>query len=450
AFDGTGNDANKDPAHATNVANVRDQIEALNRRGNHKIGVGYVPGPGTQDAFLAKSLDGMRGHTYDERLEQMYKQFIDQVARWRKDDPNVEIRIAAIGFSRGGEQAAGFTRLVHERGIHDATGAVYTYDNEGQIKGIKYNNPPFVAPGQVAQAVGLFDPVGTGEPIKDHDRRLPPSVISGFQIKAEDERRGLFKSSHIIDQGMTPDRRFLGVTVGGAHSNIGNSYHRDGLGIRNGNLMADFLNALSDKPFIEKRFEPDDPRRNVVHRSEEGMVIYRVGEKVDRLKPEGYVELLVPESQRKKVRDPFNAEPRDESLNQHFERKAVPIGPVPPMFLPIIQPPSDPEKGQTDEKGPLIQREAAPQPIALPPIPDLPRDFRDSHHLQHLRYQRTLQAVHVMEDQRNIPHGPTSERVAATLVDHMHKAGFQELARVELRGDGPDARIVAVQTQHTP
>jgi hypothetical protein len=46
--------------------------------------------------------------------------------------------------------------------------------------------------------VGLFDAVGTGEPVREHDRRLPPSVISGFQIISADERRGLFKSDRII------------------------------------------------------------------------------------------------------------------------------------------------------------------------------------------------------------------------------------------------------------
>ena len=36
---------------------------------------------------------------------------------------------------------------------------------------------------------------------RNHDRRLPPSVISGFQLTSEDERRGLFKSTSIIDMG---------------------------------------------------------------------------------------------------------------------------------------------------------------------------------------------------------------------------------------------------------
>lgn len=386
AFDGTGNDANNDPEHATNVAKIRHQIDMLNKSGNDRIEVGYVVGPGTQTNPIERGRDGARGHTYDERLEEMYKLFIEKVGEWKQQDPNVQVRLADIGFSRGAEQAAGFARLVHERGIQDYTGAKYTYDSRGQIINVEYTKPPLVPPGQVAQAVGLFDPVGTGEPVNEKDRRLPPSVISGFQLIAEDERRGLFRSSRIIDPGMTPDGRFLGVVVAGAHSDIGGSYHRDGLGIRNGNLMIDFLNSLSDKPFLDKTHEPDDPRLNVVHRSEEGMLLYRAWDKDDRLKPEGYVERLVPRDQVDKVPDAYNAEPRDETLNRQFERRPVPIGPVPDA-LPEQQPP----RTQHQEQGGDQRHSPAPTPITMQglpsQIPEHLREFRHPEHPRHLGFQ---------------------------------------------------------------
>jgi hypothetical protein len=161
-------------------------------------------------------------------------------------------------------------------------------------------------------------------------------VISGLQITAEDERRRLFKSDHIMDPGRTPDGRFLGVTVAGAHSDIGGGYFRDGLTERSENLAINYLNALSDEPFLHNLAEPDDPRLNVVHRSEEGEWFYRVGE-VRRDKPSGYVERLVPQvivgrnrqtdapvyGERPGVHDPFNAEPRDERLNASFARQPV-------------------------------------------------------------------------------------------------------------------------------
>lgn len=326
AFDGTGNDVFKDPQHATNVAKIKAQVDLLAKQGNKQIAVGYVPGPGTQDHYLARTLDGINGNTYDERIEQMYKQFIDRAWQWKQKDPEAEIRVAGLGFSRGSEQAAGFARLVHERGIQDPSGAIYTRDRDGQITHVEYTRLPLVAPGQVAQAVGLFDAVGTGEPVREHDRRLPPSVISGFQIISADERRGLFKSDRIIDPGMTPDGRFLGVVVAGVHSDVGGSYHRDGLAIRSDNLMADYLNALSDQSFLQLQAVPDDPRLNVVHRSEDGMLIYRLGHKVDRLSPEGYNELLVPRRGAGKVSDPYDAEPRDETLSGQFEWQRVKAG----------------------------------------------------------------------------------------------------------------------------
>jgi hypothetical protein len=335
-FDGTGNDKYKDPQHATNVAEISDQIKALSNSQQSPIQQGYVPGPGTQDNFLARTADGMSGATYNKRDEEMYKQFIDQAWKWKRDDPQAQIRVADIGFSRGAEQAAGFARLVQERGIQDPTGAKYTRGSDGMITGVQYSKPPLVPPGEVAQAVGLFDPVGTGNPIKHQDRRLPPSVISGFQITADDERRGLFKSDRIIKPGESPDGRFLAVNVAGAHSDVGGSYLRNGLAIRSDNLMTDYLNGLSDKPYLQKQAEPTDPKLNVVHRSEESMLLYKFYPKIDRAGPGGYNDLLVPRNQIGRVGDAYHAEPRNESLSNQFERQQVKIGalPAPPQAKP--------------------------------------------------------------------------------------------------------------------
>jgi len=337
SFDGTGNDAANDSHHLTSVARFHEQIQ---KQKNPQIFSHYVEGPGTQSNFIVRTWDGARGHTYDERLERMYEQFVKQAWKWRQEDPNVEIRLADIGFSRGAEQAAGFARLVHERGIQDPSGIVRVKNAQGEIE-IQYTKPPLVPPGQTAQVVGLFDPVGTGDPVNKHDRRLPPSVISGFQTTSEDERRTHFKSSRIMDLGFSMDGRFLNVMVGGAHSDIGGSYHRDGLGIRSENLMADYLNALSDRPFLAKRAEPEDPRLNVVHRSERAFP-FVLAPRVDRQSPEGNVERLVPKHRLKAVADGYNAEPRDDALARQFEFRATPIGPTPPVSTRTVQGAHDP------------------------------------------------------------------------------------------------------------
>ncbi len=318
-FDGTGNDKNSNPEHATNIAHISDAIESLPVESKHRIKAAYVEGPGTQRGFIASAWDGARGHTYEERMERMYVLLADQVKRWKDEDPDAEIRVASIGFSRGAEQAAGFTRLLHERGIQDSEGVQKVRNARDQVVGTTYTLPPLVPPGQTPQVVALIDPVGTGEPVKKHDRRLPPSVISGIQLIAEDERRSLFKATHIIDPGPSDDGRFLGMVVAGAHSDLGGGYHRNGLSLRSGNLVMDYLNRLSDTPFLQRRAEPDDPRLNVVHRSEEGMLVYRATSKVDRLQAEGHLKHLVPEARLQRTTDGYNAEVVDERMKGGFE-----------------------------------------------------------------------------------------------------------------------------------
>lgn len=321
-FDGTGNSMYKDaPENHTNVADIYKQVQ---RQQLPNIQAGYVEGPGTQGG-IGGAWDMMKGNTYEARLEEMYVQFAEQAKKWIDEDPQAEIRIAGVGFSRGAEQTAGFARLVEERGIQDPTGMVVKRDDKGLIESIEFTKPPLLEPGRIPQAVGLFDPVGTGAP-RDHDRRLPPSVISGFQITAEDERRNLFQSTRIVDPGMSADGRFLSVAVGGAHSDVGGSYALNGLAIRSGNVMVDYLNALSDTPFLEKRAEPSAPELNVVHRSEEHQFFYRTSV-YDRDDRRGTQQELAPETLCRI--DCLDAQPRDEAMAAGFEFRKVAIAPVP-------------------------------------------------------------------------------------------------------------------------
>ena len=330
AFDGTGNNAIRDPKHKTNVALLYEQVSEVAHKGAPpRFMAGYEIGVGTEGNAIERIVDSATGESYDIRLENAYLDFCKKTQRVLAENPNAQIRVADIGFSRGAEQAAGFSRLVHERGIMDPDSRRMHRDAHGNMV-VEYTRN-LVPPGTVAQAVGLFDPVGTGEP-RNHDRRLPPSVISAFQITARDELRGLFKSTHILDPGMTADGRFLNVMVAGAHSDGGGGYLQNGLAIRSGNLMVDYLNALSDQPFLHKTALPDDPRMSVIHRSEEGNLLYRVWPKVDRTKPEGYVEELAPAAVCR-ITDCRNAEPVDKVMDARFERHGVHIGEV-PLQLP--------------------------------------------------------------------------------------------------------------------
>lgn len=327
SFDGTSSDKSGDPARWTNVAKIDGQIERLARGGEIQFGRGYVPGPGTGQTWLSGPVDALEGHSVKARAETMYRMFAEQARDWLLADPDAQIRVAGVGFSRGTGAEAIFHRMVQERGILDPSTATYQMDRDGLVQQATYPGPPLVPPGQVAQAAVLFDPVNTGIPM-EHDRRLPPSVLTGIQIIAMDERRSAFKADRIIDPGWTFDGRFLGMAVAGAHGDIGgNGDARDGLAARNANLAIDFLNGLSDRPYLSRVSEPEDPHLNVVHRSEQGSLVYQVFmPKVNRANPNGQNQLLVSDRDIGKVADPYNAEPRDEALNAQFEHRPVGMG----------------------------------------------------------------------------------------------------------------------------
>ena len=328
SFDGTGN-SKRDAAKFTNIALMDEQVRSYARAAEDRLGyvpvhAGYVAGPGTQGG-ISGMIDAAYGGSYEARVEDMYLQFVSQAKIWLDENPGADIRILATGFSRGAEQAAGFTRLVEARGIQNSTDAVVKRDADGLIVGqVIYPRPPLREPGTVIQAAALFDPVGTGAP-RQNDRRLAESVVSAFQITAMSERRNLFQGTWITDFGATSDGRFLNVGVAGAHSDIGGGYRRDGLGILAGNLGVDYVNSMIRPPPLEKRALPDDPDRYVVHRSEEHLAIY--GTSVfDKAGARGMQDLLAPPSLCQI--DCRDAMPRNEAMAAALEWQRVGIGPV--------------------------------------------------------------------------------------------------------------------------
>jgi len=329
AFDGTGN-SKRDLTKLTNVAHMHEQVkryadDQVDRHGGSSLQAGYVEGPGTQDRWFSRLVDKATGRSYEARIEEMYLQFVTQSDRWLKENPDADIRLFVTGFSRGGEQSAGFTRMVEERGIQSPEGAIVRRDKDGLIvPPVAYPSPPLREPGTVIQSVGLFDPVGTGEP-KRHDRRPASAVVVGFNIEASLEKRDLFPSTTIIDRGATEDGRFLSVKVAGAHSDIGGGYQRNGLAIMSGNLMIDFFNAHVQPPPLEKRALPDDPGQYVIHRSQNHSPLFGTSH-FDRTGERRIDELLAPPSLcRIDCRD---ALPRNETMAASVPWRPVTIGPV--------------------------------------------------------------------------------------------------------------------------
>ncbi|BBB63324.1 hypothetical protein UNDKW_5051 [Undibacterium sp. KW1] len=310
-FDGTGNDAVHDPKHITNVGLLKDQIEAAAQDNPH-IGGYYKEGPGTQGG-LKGTWDGATGGTYQERLEAMYEQFDNQAAVWLKENPDAKISVVSVGFSRGAEQAAGFTRMVDERGVQDPNARkVETYALSLGLKDDKviYTAPPLKEPGSIPQALAMYDPVATGAPERK-DRRPADSVISGLQIKAGDEHRSLFPADNIIPQGLSADKRFLGVTTAGCHSDIGGGYELNGLSTRNFNLMSGYLNASLGSALIMKREVPVEPEKSVIHDSTQHKFFYR------RVEERGITPKQDPDGK--------PVEPVDKKLLEQFSGSIKPI-----------------------------------------------------------------------------------------------------------------------------
>jgi hypothetical protein len=354
AFDGTGNNKFSDPDHATNVARISDQIKASGRLGGSQIYTAYVEGPGTQAGALRSVTDSMLGYSYASNVDEAYDRLVKGANRWSRSDPDVVVRVHSIGFSRGASQVPGLARKIHDSGIPDLKSEIL--DTDGSTRYSRY----IAEPGKVVQTVGLFDPVATGVPMQ-FDRRLPPSVVSGFQITATDELRKSFPSDQILPPGLSEDGRFLNVMVPGAHSDVGGGYLRNGLSIRCGNLMRDYCNALSDTPYLEKEFAPADQRYNVIHRSQEGMDLYRADPRVSvRGESSGTNDVLAPRHMEHAGPAPHRPEAVNPMLNAGLERRGVVIGPAnlapgrTPM--PTASMESMLEAGKSVSFGPAVRR----------------------------------------------------------------------------------------------
>jgi Uncharacterized alpha/beta hydrolase domain (DUF2235)/Putative peptidoglycan binding domain len=274
-FDGTGNDLWKDPEHATNVGKLHLQLaEASNHE--PRVRSAYIRGAGTQEGVIARTIDGATGGSYDERIEWMYFEFITRAKEWIDADPGADVRLLATGFSRGAEQAAGFLRLVHERGVQNPDGRRVVHHAFGPDT-YEWLLPPLRASGKTLMSEALYDPVGTGVP-NNHDRQPTSAMTSGIQVTAEDERRNPFPSTQIIPPGRSADGRFVGITVPGAHSDIGGSYHQSGLSVLNFNIFTDYINALIGKQMIHRLLVPTDREMFKIHHSEEHSIIYSTSE----------------------------------------------------------------------------------------------------------------------------------------------------------------------------
>ncbi|WP_146095499.1 phospholipase effector Tle1 domain-containing protein, partial [Xanthomonas theicola] len=110
-FDGTGQDADDPKQSPTNVGVLKSQLREVAQAPDSRVGYNYAKGIGTQHNPLARTWDGAFPYTWDDRIEETYTSLATQTKQWREQDPEAQIRIAEVGYSRGAVLAPGFARL---------------------------------------------------------------------------------------------------------------------------------------------------------------------------------------------------------------------------------------------------------------------------------------------------------------------------------------------------
>ncbi|MCM2313115.1 MAG: DUF2235 domain-containing protein, partial [Steroidobacteraceae bacterium] len=250
-FDGTGQDVNNADQLPTNVGLLKQQLDLLRQDPDSRVGGSYVKGIGTQSNAVARAWDGAVAHTWDDRIEEAYRALAEQASRWKRENPDAQISVMGVGYSRGAVLAPGFARLVDAFGIADPRDLKFGRDAHGNPT-VESPRPPLIAPGQVAQTLALMDPVGTNLP-RNYDARPAPTVMATFSLMAGDENRELFAHLAIADMELSADRRHFGAVVAGGHSNVGGGNREAGLESLAFNAMADFLNAQVERPLVAYR-----------------------------------------------------------------------------------------------------------------------------------------------------------------------------------------------------
>jgi hypothetical protein len=419
-FDGTGQSADHPNQSLTNIGQLRAQSIKLADEPRNRFGYGYAEGIGTQKNPITRAIDGAFPYTWDDKIEKVYKDLADQAEKWTTHDPQARIGVVGVGCSRGAVLVPGLARLIDQYGIVDPKGMTFGRDAHGNIS---VTSPrTLVAPGEVAQAVGLFDPVGTNLP-RNYDARLPGSVLSGFSQLARDEQRELFPHQTILDPEWSQDGRFLSATLPGGHSNVGGGNDEAGLETLAFNGMADYLNALTDRFRFERREAPKDPAQFTIFQAMGATAAFGL-----RMDTDGERNLRDELANCTIVDICRDAEPVDVSLAARFDWQRV--SPQPVVDLPRL--PGAPAVARVPDVSP-------------PPVVPVIR-LDDPGHPDHPLYLSARAHVHALDEQFRRQPDPGSDNLSAALVVAARSDGLRHIDRIELSADGHT--ITAVEVPH--
>lgn len=257
-FDGTQNDRTciPDGERATLVAACDERLQphegpVLQSR--------YYKGVGTGGSRVRRLVESAFGEGCIRNAEAAYNDLARQVSQWRQVEPESQVHVHVVGFSRGAATALDFLNLVHERG---ALSDLYAIEGD----------PDDLGPGKVYTSAVLYDTVSTGQggTLK---LTVPRTCVAALHLVAGGEERTLFPLREISEAADcelsigknvrlpgAPEiarslhyRRLHEITLPGArHSDVGGSYG-DG-GIREvSQYLAESFQASLGLPIVPKK-----------------------------------------------------------------------------------------------------------------------------------------------------------------------------------------------------
>lgn len=421
-FDGTGQDADNPSQKLTNVGVLKDQIDILKENASLRVGGHYVEGIGTQENPLSRLKDMIAADTWDEKIEEAYLELARQTKQWKGQDPDAQVRVVGVGYSRGAVLSAGLSRLIDAYGIADPEGLKFGRDASGNIT-VASDRPPLVAPGTVAQALGLYDPVATSFH-GGYDARTPPSVISGLSLMAGDEGRVDFAHQGILQPGLSRDGRFANLLMPGGHSNVGGGNRDAGLEALSFNRMADYLNGLREPPLFQYRTLPAELSQYTVFQARGVSAIGGMDRDDSRD--------IRRELANCKVVDPCrDGEPIDEALASQFQYRTVPPN-APRPTLPGLERSADPQHAQ-------------PPAVPVEPARWLPTD---PSHPDHGLLRKFQQDVRRFDEQAGKPWSDDSNRLVAAAMKMAKEQRFRPGDDLELVFNAPTREHAAGEILH--
>lgn len=191
AFDGTWNDRKKLERDWNGMPTESCTLVAEFERNLPKTSVlksDYYEGVGTRTNYFMSKLQGAMGWGALERAERAYRQFIEQVEKWRKEDPDIQVHVHTMSFSRGGGSALHFLNMVDRQGARPVAG--------GEFDGKPI--PTDLGPHKISSSATLLDTVVTGQR-GTLMLGLPVSTLSVLQVTAGLETRRAFAYTDALD-----------------------------------------------------------------------------------------------------------------------------------------------------------------------------------------------------------------------------------------------------------